>query len=58
MHINYQVWTKAAPHPPWRFTGIVESTKNDKLWADIIRRLRYHAYELRWCTYGVAIDRS
>lgn len=60
MTLRYHVWTKAAPHSPWRFTGIVESDRDlaHRLWTDIIRRLGYHAYELRWATFGTAIDRS
>lgn len=56
MHVNYRVYVKATPASPWRFTGVIESSKDvaDKVWSDIIKKLRYHAYKLEWCTYGVS----
>lgn len=60
MRVNYRVYTKAAPHSPWRFTGVIESNKAtaDAVWPAIIKRLRYHAYKLEVCTYGVCIERG
>lgn len=57
--INYMVYTKAAAHSPWRFTGVVESNKEtaDKVWPNIIKRLRYHAYKLEYCTGRICIER-
>lgn len=58
--INYMVYTKAAAHSPWRFTGVVESNKEtaDKVWPNIIKQLRYHAYKLEYCTSRTCIERS
>jgi hypothetical protein len=60
MKINYRVYAKAAAHSPWHDTGIIESDREvaNKVWTDIIKSLRYHAFKLEWCTYGVAIERS
>jgi hypothetical protein len=54
MHVNYRVYVKATPASPWRFTGVIESSKDvaDKVWSDIVKKLRYHSYKLEWCTYG------
>jgi hypothetical protein len=58
--MNYLVYTKAAPHSPWRFTGIVESNREiaDRVWTDITRKLKYHNYKLEWTTGYTPIDRS
>lgn len=58
--MNYKVFTKATESSPWKFTGVIEASREtaDKLWPDIIRRLRYHSYKLEYCTHGVTIDRS
>jgi hypothetical protein len=58
--IVYMVYVKAAAHSPWRYTGVVESNKEtaEKIWPDIIKRLRYHAYRLEYCTNRICIERS
>ena len=40
-------------------TLIIESNKDlaQTVWADIIKRLRYHSYKLELITYGVAVQR-
>ena len=45
---TYRVYVKETPGSSWRFTGVIESSKDvaDRVWADIVRRLRYHAYKL------------
>lgn len=60
MKLNYRVLVKAAPHSPWRFTGVVESNKEvaDRVWSDIVRRLNYHAYKLEWTTGFIPIERG
>ena len=59
MHINYRVYTKATKNSPWKFNGVIESNLDNahKCWTDTIKRLRYHAYKLEPCTYGVPIER-
>lgn len=59
MSVNYRVYVKASATSQWRFSGVVESNKAvaDRVWSGIIKRLRYHAYKLEPCTYGVCIDR-
>mgnify|MGYP003388688252 CR=1 FL=1 len=58
-HINYCVFVKASATSPWKYTGIIESSKAtaDSVWPDTITRLRYHSYKLEWSTYGIAIER-
>lgn len=57
--MNWRVYVKAAPSSPWRFTGVIESNRDtaNQVWSDITRRLRYHAFKLEYCTYGVTIKR-
>ena len=57
--MNYRVYIKASAQSPWKFSGTVESNKQvaNKIWPDIIKRLRYHAYKLEYCTGWIAIER-
>jgi hypothetical protein len=59
MSLTYRVWVKATDRSPWRDTGIVESNKSvaERVWASIVRDLRYHAFKLEYQSYGVAIER-
>ncbi len=60
MDINYRVETRVAAHSPWRFTGIIESDKAlaVKVWTEITRKLRHHAFRLIPITYGIPINRD
>lgn len=59
MRINYRVYMKPTAHTPWHDTGIIESNKEaaEKVWAGIVKSLRYYAFKLEAITYGIAIQR-
>jgi|GEM_PF-3876895 len=60
MTYNYRVELKASPSSPWHFSGVIESNRElaHKVWAEIVKNLRYHDYRLVPIAYGVPIERQ